>query len=446
MKTKIYATLILVFTMVLSNPKSYSQTIICKTGAANINAVGENAFNSYVVKFKKQGKHLNTDLKMIPVVIHVIYRNKADSLKMSMARIQGQIDATNRQLRRLNANADETRPIFLPVAADCNIQVCLATVKPDRSAFNGVIYHKYPGFVESRDLATVRAATVLDPDRYLNVWVTPNSQFAAAVFPWQRTSKLDGFYIGSLVFGVTGSDLQPENTLGVTFTHELSHYLGVLHTFDQSRGYQYQCDRIYDGSVGDFCSDTPLDWELPLFMNSCNDGERFCVNNDPEDSFFVQSENYMYYAFDSCLNMFSKDQRARMRACLDQLRKQLTLPSNLKRTGVNCTDIRGNCTTCATPFASSAGNDDLQANQLAAEKKITIFPNPTNGIIRIGYNDLPVKRNMIITVYDETGQKLKEVHSKTAINELNLGAVPEGTYYIRITIDDVSLTKYIMKY
>jgi hypothetical protein len=444
MKTKIYATIIWSFIMFLFIHSGYSQIVICRNPDPRINEAGEIAFNDYVVKFKRQGKHLNTDLKIIPVVIHVIYRNSTDSQQITMERILGQIDATNKQLRRLNANANETRKIFLPVAADCDIQVCLATRKPDKSSFSGVIYHKYPHFTMS-DLTAIRAVTALDPDRYLNVWVIPDDFGASATFPWQKTTRPDGFYIGAKVFGTTGSNLLPQHALGVTFTHELAHYLGVLHTFDQSRGYQYQCDRINDPSIGDFCGDTPLDWELPLGANECNDGERLCQNSEPPFTFFVQSENYMYYALDSCLNMFSKDQRARMRASLYHLRKQLILPSNLKRTGVNCTDIRGNCTTCAAPFASTERNNDLQADKLALDGKVIIFPNPANGIVHIGYNDLPVKRNMIITVYNEMGQKLKELHSHTAINELDLTSLPEGIYYVRITIDDASVTRYVIK-
>src|SRR3954469_8704442 len=171
MKTKIYVVIILCFITCLFIHTGYSQSTICQTPEASINSTGEPAFNDYVVKFKKQGKHLNTGLKIIPVVIHVIYRNNADRQQITMARIQSQFDATNKQLRRLNANADETRKIFLPVAADCNIQVCLATRKPDRSSFNGVVYHHYPNYVQLRDIDAIRAATILDPDRYLNVWV-----------------------------------------------------------------------------------------------------------------------------------------------------------------------------------------------------------------------------------------------------------------------------------
>jgi len=43
------------------------------------------------------------------------------------------------------------------------------------------------------------------------------------------------------------------------------------------------------------------------------------------------------------------------------------------------------------------------------------------------------------------GQMLKEVHSQTTINEINVGSFPDGVYYLRITVDNLSATKYLMK-
>jgi hypothetical protein len=442
MKTKGHAMIVLGLIFVLSIHNSYSQTI-CQTPDASINSAGEHIFNQYVIRFKEQGKHLNTDLKIIPVVIHVIYRNSADSQRITMARIRGQIDATNKQLRRLNANANETRKIFLPVAADCNIQMCLATRKPDRSTFSGVIYHKYPDYNERRDLDSIRAATTLNHYRYLNVWVTPDTNTASAVFPWQATAHHDGFYIGSKVFGTIGADLLPSNNLGAIFTHELGHYLGVLHTFDRGSAYLGKCELVNDPSISDFCGDTPLDWDFPNGSEAptCSYGIR-----EECGGFITQTENYMYYNPDRCLNMFSKDQRARMRACLHSLRFILTLPSNQKLTGVDCKDLNENCNSCSTPLALlGADYNDLQVDKQSMEKKITIFPNPTNSIVHIIYHNLPLKKGMSIDLYNQLGQKLKRVYSNTAINNLSLVSFPDGVYYMNITIDNTSITKYIMK-
>ena len=52
---------------------------------------------------------------------------------------------------------------------------------------------------------------------------------------------------------------------------------------------------------------------------------------------------------------------------------------------------------------------------------------------------------MSITIYNQMGLKLKEMHSRTAINELDLTAFSEGLYHLVITINHVSVTRYIIK-
>ncbi|MES1220712.1 MAG: zinc-dependent metalloprotease [Bacteroidota bacterium] len=396
---------------------------VCLTKETNVQSDAEHAFNEYVVAFKARNGHLNTDLKIIPVVIHVIYRNAADSMQIDMARVHSQIEATNKQLRRLNANAVETRPMFLPVAADCDINVCLATKKPDRTGFSGVLYHYYPDFELFRDLSVVKANTIIDPDKYLNVWIIPDNDEGAAVFPWGKSQSDDGFWVGAKCFGTMGSNLSTFLNMGETFTHELAHYLGVYHTFHNSSGYAFRCEFVHDGSIGDLCADTPLDWEWPASTIQCNDGVRICIETPGVEFIITQSENYMFYNQDSCRNMFSKDQRIRMRACLSDLRAELVSASNLIYTGVEC---------------NGRHNDDDLGNH------IFVFPNPTSDIVHFAYVGLTVD-NMTIKVYNQSGWKLKEVHSNREIKQISLGSLPRGVYYLNMTVGSASVTKHVLK-
>lgn len=421
MKTKKLPTIILAFSAVLFFHSSFSQQY-CQTREDSVTSAGEQAFNRYVIRFKAQGGHLNTDLKIIPTVIHVIYRNIADSLRMNQARIRGQIDATNKQMLRLNANAVNTRPLFLPVAANCNTIVALATKKPDRASFNGVIYHWYPDFDHNRDFRAIQAATILDPEKYLNVWVVPDGFGGAATLPWFRTETRDGFWVGAEAFGIAGADLSPWTNRGVTFTHELGHYLGVEHTFhNDGRNILGRCDLANDGSIGDFCADTPIEWDWPPGVEQCVDGIKHCAD---DSELVTQSENYMFYNEDSCRNMFSKDQRARMRACLYRLRSDLVSKANLVFTGIN--------------------RKDLPADKPVPENNITLYPNPATDIVHIAYHELAVK-DMSIKICNQMGLTLKEMHSRTAISEFNLASFPEGVYHIIITINNMPVTKYIIK-
>lgn len=385
-------------------------------------SAGEQAFNQYVIRFKAQGGHLNTDLRIIPTVIHIIYRNSADSLRMNLDRIRGQINATNKQMLRLNENAVNTRPLFLPVAANCNTIVALATKKPDRSSFNGVIYHLYPGFDLNRDFRDVQVATILDPDKYLNVWVVPDGFGGAATLPWHKTVTRDGFWVGAEAFGIKGADLSPWTSGGVTFTHELGHYLGLEHTFHNvGLDILGRCDLANDGTIGDYCADTPIDWDWPPGVEQCVDGIKFCADNS---ELVTQTENYMYYNEDSCRNMFSKDQRVRMRACLYRLRPVLTSYANLVFTGVD--------------------RKNMPSDKPSPENKITLYPNPARDLIHITYHEMAVK-DMSIKICNQMGLTLKQMHSHGTISELNLASFPDGLYHIIFNINNTTVTKYIIK-
>lgn len=309
----------------------------CMTPVAGSLNDEEVAFNDFVLQFRSMGGHLNEEVLTLPVAIHVLYRNAADSQAISRSRVESQIAATNLHLRRLNADTILTRPAFKAVATDCHLQVCLATKMPDGGSFDGVLYHHIPHLQPGDNFQPVMESTMLDPDRYLNVWVLPEREGGAAVFPWERTSTYDGFWVGSNWFGTEGADLSPIMNQGGTFTHELGHYLGLYHTFHNSFWYLGECQFAHDETIGDLCGDTPLDWTLPISVEQCDDGTRFCF--DGGEDLLAQTENYMFYNQDSCTNMFSLDQRVRMRACLAGIRSELVSEANLGMTGIACGPI-----------------------------------------------------------------------------------------------------------
>src|SRR3954468_8612214 len=138
----------------------------------------------------------------------------------------------------------------------------------------------------------------------------PGGEAGSATYPWDKTATRDGFFIGSRCFGTIGDDLIPYLNGGTIFTHELGHFLGLDHTFHNSSGYPGECELANDGSIGDFCADTPLDFLTSgAVSENCNDGIRQCFT-PYEGELITQSENFMYYNPDRCTNMFSKDQRA----------------------------------------------------------------------------------------------------------------------------------------
>ena len=78
----------------------------------------------------------NTSVITIPVVVHVVYYNNTENI--SDNQIFSQIDILNEDFRRLNADTANTPTGFLPVAADCEIEFCLAQKDPNGNTTTGI--------------------------------------------------------------------------------------------------------------------------------------------------------------------------------------------------------------------------------------------------------------------------------------------------------------------
>ncbi|MCB9304474.1 MAG: T9SS type A sorting domain-containing protein [Lewinellaceae bacterium] len=243
----------------------------------------------------------------IPVVVHVVYNTTAENV--SDAQIQSQITVLNEDFRRLNADASNTPSLFASVAADAEIQFCLASVDPSGNPTNGI----------TRTPTSVTAFSTNDNVKfnssggknawpagsYLNLWVCDISGgiLGYAQFPGGAAAT-DGVVIDYAYFGTIGTATAPFN-LGRTATHEVGHWLNLRHIWGDGN-----C------SVDDFVSDTPTAG-APNYTgapctfpgpNSCNSGA-----GDQPDMF----QNYMDYSDDGCMNLYTQGQKTRMRALFD---------------------------------------------------------------------------------------------------------------------------------
>src|ERR1041385_3496399 len=72
----------------------------------------------------------------VPVVVHVVY--STSSQNVSDALVNAQIDQLNRDFARINQDAGNTPSVFAAVAANTNIQFCLAQRDPNGNATTGI--------------------------------------------------------------------------------------------------------------------------------------------------------------------------------------------------------------------------------------------------------------------------------------------------------------------
>lgn len=255
----------------------------------------------------------------IPVVVHVIYSNNANAV--TNTRIQSQIDVLNEDYSRTNSDASNTPAAFQGVAANTDIQFCLATRDPQGNTTTGInrIQNSQANH-NMNQAATLKSIVQWDPYSYLNVWVVESINggniLGYATFPTNLAGNpnLDGVVCASPFFGF-GSSGAPYNR-GRTMTHEVGHWLGLFHTFQGGCAGMTQSNCA---SGGDLCCDTPPTsqpaYGCPSTRNTCS--ETFPSNQND------MTMNFMDYVDDQCMNLFTTDQSNRMNFYLNTTRAAL---------------------------------------------------------------------------------------------------------------------------
>jgi PKD repeat protein len=264
----------------------------------------------------------------IPVVFHVIHNYGPENI--SKAQILEQMETLNADFRRQNSDTSKTRSVFRDRAADIEIEFKLAKKDPNGDCTDGIT-RTVSELTNGAD-EKVKSLVRWDYKNYLNVWVVNyigskdlNGGVMAGYsrFPFQTSESEDGIVIDHRFVGSTGTSNRTNS--GRTLTHEIGHWLGLLHPF------QGGCGGSNCSTSGDRICDTPPvqdpSYGCPLVKNSCS-------NDSPDELDNV--ENYMDYANGSCLNMFTAGQKAVMQYYANNasFRGANTDAATMKSTGV----------------------------------------------------------------------------------------------------------------
>ncbi len=242
----------------------------------------------------------------IPVVVHIVYNTAAENL--SDAQIVSQIQVLNEDFRRTNADASNTPSDFMGIAADVEVEFCLATRDPNGNATNGITRTatSRTSFSSNDDVkfTSTGGQDAWPGGDYLNIWVCDlsNNLLGYAQFPG-GSAATDGVVCNYLAFGRGPYNFLSGFDLGRTTTHEVGHWLNLRHIWGDG-----PCrfdDLVADTPPASRANYTDLPCTYPG-PNSCK-----------QDNLFDMFQNYMDYSDDVCMNLFTQGQTDRMRALFD---------------------------------------------------------------------------------------------------------------------------------
>lgn len=261
---------------------------------------------NYAREYGRLSKTPDNTIIYVPTVIHVIHTSADGSISddpdignISEEQIASQMRVLNEDYRRKFGTPGYNDH---PDGADMQIEFCLARFDPAGNPSNGITRHfrnkvQYDPVSDDREIKQIVQWPV---EEYLNIYVVPflkDGFLGYASFP-DEPRQWDGVVMSNRYFGDRIGTAQfgfPYNQ-GRTLSHEVGHWLGLLHTWG-------------DGGCGidDGCDDTP---ESDAGNFRCDTTHVSCGSVD-------MVRNYMDYSDDDCFNIFTQCQKGIARLTFD---------------------------------------------------------------------------------------------------------------------------------
>lgn len=260
-----------------------------------------------------------SEIISIPVVIHIVMDNPA---LVTDEQVQSQIDVLNADFSGDNADSVNIPAAFKPFFGKGNIRFCLAQRTPSNEPTNGInrklsATTSAPGVNDPIKNSSAGGVDAWNINKYLNIWVCKMEQSVDLGYSFMPglpglSSSDVGLVVAYHAFGTLGSAAAPFNK-GRTATHEIGHFFNLWHIWGANECVESCAD-------SDFVDDTPnqstCSFGTPAFPKTDN-----CTIMAPGIMFM----NFMDYADDAAMCMFTEGQAERMEMALSIFPDRMSL-------------------------------------------------------------------------------------------------------------------------
>ena len=271
-------------------------------------------------KVEDDGRTIN-----IGMVFHIMYQNYDEA---QVARdVQHTVDMMNKDFSKTNDNFNNgagvytdptlktTYESYVNLADSCNmnfyhVQTIFKPLSAQTSSNISILDNTIKG-----------QSSAVSSNKYLNVWVAELSSglLGYAQFPWELNSSpnTDGVVIAKGTFGENPS--YQNFNLNKTLTHEVGHWFGLYHTFQDTFNYSggnfdYSDLDSAQEFKGDCIIDTPPQ-KTPTYGNPFENPTSWPSSQpvDETQAYRHMFMDFMDYSDDIAMFMFTKDQASKMR-------------------------------------------------------------------------------------------------------------------------------------
>ncbi len=377
----------------------------------------------------------------IKVVVHVVWNDPVENLHDSI--IQNQIDVLNEDFNRLNADTNNLRSIFEGNTGTGNIHFDLTEIVRVHTDQLFVVDLFGTNLLPEVKHTADGGSDAWSTESYLNIWVAhiqpieilgiPIGQILGFAFPpngldnWPEgvtapTPEEDGVVLDYRVIGKNNPNTIeiPDGTgtlltvHGRSATHEVGHYMGLRHIWGDG-GLLGPNDCLQSDGIDDTpFADSQSAFDCDKTKNSCAQIENHYNENMPD-----LIENFMDYAAEDCMNMFTNGQVELMRNVL------------------------------AGPRSGLINEISLTEN-IPYRHSFQLTPNPANDVVRIDF-DLPEPTEITIRIGDISGHlTLAHIRQQYYPGQnhitVNIDGFMPGMYFIELrTKDGVSGQKLLIE-